>query len=384
MTIQPANRLNSISDYVHLAWGQRIKEVEATTGNKVLNVSPGIPYFRPSQHYLDALQRFVQEPDAHLYPPYGPLPEFSAALQHWYQSRFHVALPTENLYPVLGSKDAIAHIALALINPGDEVLVPDPGYPAFTSSTLIAGGIPIPYALGEDAHPPLDIATLEKQINPRTKYIWVNFPSNPTGHVAHLSLLQQLVDMAHAHKILILYDNAYSEITFDGYVAPSILEIPGAFEVALELGSCSKMFSFAGFRIGWVAGNNSIIAALKTMKSHMDSGLSRPLQQLAAYAFIHPDHAWRQNMLARYQANRDILVQHFRGMGLTGTPPAGGLFVWARIPATYRNADEYSKWLLQEKQVAVTPGTAFGNNGTQYIRANIATPLEHINKYLPV
>ena len=198
--------------------------------------------------------------------------------------------------------------------------------------------------------------------------IWVNFPSNPTGQVASISELQRLLELCRKKKIWLIYDNAYAEITYNGYRAPSILEIPGAKDVAVEIGSFSKMYSFAGFRMGWIVGNHEVVAALAQLKSQFDSGLSLPLQDLAAYALLHPDKKWHTAMITQYDHNKNILIDIFTRLGLSIQMPKGALYLWARIPDSFSNSTEYAMNLLEKKHILVTPGSAFGSNGDRYVR----------------
>ncbi|MDO8609376.1 MAG: pyridoxal phosphate-dependent aminotransferase, partial [bacterium] len=255
-----SNRLDVFSEYVFSMLGKKVKEQEKKTGKKVLDLSIGTPNFPPSKEYVQKLQEFYTEPKASLYPGFGAIPEFSEALISWYKKRFNVLISDNELLPLLGAKEAIAHLLPALINEEDEILIPDPGYPAYIGSALMAKAIPVFYSL--DNNFKLSIDEIDKKITNKTKCIWVNFPSNPTGQVATTDELQKLIDFLKGKNIWLIYDNAYSEIAFDGFVAPSILEIDGAKEFTVELNSFSKMFSFAGYRIGWAAGNKDAISGL--------------------------------------------------------------------------------------------------------------------------
>ncbi len=360
-----SKRLNRFPEYIFSRLSKR-------TSKNVLDLSIGSPDFAPSQIYIKKLKEYIDEPASHMYPGYGAIPEFTEGLQSWYAQRFHVRLEENELYPLLGSRDGVAHLPLALCDKGDEILVPDPGYPAFSGPALMIGVKPIYYNLA------IDYKELEKKVSAKTKYIWVNYPSNPTGEVTTIRELKLLVEFAKKHNIWLLYDNAYSEITFDGYIAPSILQIVGAKDIAVEIGSFSKTFSFAGFRMGWIVGNSKIISALAKVKSQMDSGMATPLQKMGAYALMNPDREWQTNMIESLTKRRNKIITYLGTLDLHAEKCLGGLYLWVKIPDNYSNSDTYSTKLLEENQILVTPGTAFGKNGTWYIRVSFCGTIDNI------
>jgi LL-diaminopimelate aminotransferase len=379
--IQPAQRLQHIEEYIFSQIRREMKAVEKRTGRKVLDFGQGNPDFPPSQKAITQLQKYIAENDAHLYPGYGAIPLFSEALQKWYKKRFNVVIESDELLPLLGAKDGIAHLPVALFNEGDEVLVPNPGYPPYHDPLKLVGAKPVLYNLLEKDDFNLSLSEIEKKLTKKTKAIWVNFPSNPTGRVITLPELKELVAFAKKHKIIILYDNAYSEITFDGYIAPSILEIKGAKDVAIEFNSFSKAFSFAGFRMGWVVGNKELIALLAKVKTQMDSGLTVPLQKLGAYILTDEDKAWKNDMIKTYKKRRDIVAKHLTKLGMTFVLPKGSMYIWAKIPPNVENSEVFCDKLLQEKQIVFIPGTAFGSNGKGYVRVSIGIKLDDIKDY---
>jgi aspartate/methionine/tyrosine aminotransferase len=341
----------------------------------------GTPDVPPSPRFVAKLTELVGAPDMHLYPGYGASPEFGDALCAWYRKRFGVELGADELFPLLGAKDGCAHFPLAFLDPGDEVLIPDPGYPGFNGPAELFGAVPVYYELSKRTGWKPDAAALEKLITGRTKAVWINFPSNPTGAVATLDELRPLVTLARRHNLTLIYDNAYSEITFDGYKAPSVLEIPEAREMTVELGSFSKSFSFAGLRMGWAVGNKTLIAALAKVKSQMDSGMWLPLQRLGAYALSHPDSEWSASMLQNYKARRDTIGKYLARLGLTFEVPKGGLYLWATIPDGEKDSETFASRLLEEKQIVVAPGTAFGKSGARYVRVSICANIDKIADY---
>lgn len=379
---QLAKRLNNFPEYIFSRMNKVIKEVEKTSGRKVVNLGIGSPDVPPSRLYVDTYKELLDAPNAHMYPGYKANASFTSALISWYKSRFGVTLDEDELLPLLGGKDATGHISLALLDEGDEALVPDPGYPGFSGPILLFGAKVIPYTLSQENGFPIDMDELGKKVTSHTKCIWVNFPSNPTGQIATKEQLKQLVDFAKENNLVLIYDNAYSEITFNGFVAPSILEIDGAKDVAVEIGSFSKSYSFAGYRMGWLVGNREVVSALEKVKSQLDSGMSLPLQELAAFALTHPDEKWHEAMIASYQKRRDIIAKKLTALGLTFNLPKGGLYIWAKIPDGKPDSEEFVLDLLKTKQIFIAPGIAFGENGRRWIRASICADITHIDEYL--
>ncbi len=373
--MRKTNRLQQFPEYVFSRLAGPVAEVEKISARTVKNFGIGSPDVPPSPVYLEKLNEFLHDGRAHLYPGYRGTKEFNDAVAAWYQNRFNVALEDAEILPLLGAKDGCAHLPLALCDENDDVLVPDPGYPGFAGPALMVGAKPIPYEIGS-------AEDIEKKITGRTAFIWVNFPSNPTGAVATLEQLQQIVAVARKHSVPIVYDNAYSEITFDGYIAPSILEISGAKDIAVELGSFSKTFSFAGYRMGWLVGNRDIVEALQKVKSQADSGMSLPLQRLGAYALINQDKAWHGKMVATYKERRNVIAEKLTKLGLTFELPKGSLYIWAKIPDTAKDSESYVMEVLKEKQVLFAPGSAFGKNGDRYVRVSICVDVSDIDSYL--
>ncbi len=379
--VNTANRLNLFSEYVFAKIAREVVKVEKETGRKVLSFGIGSPDVPTSEIYLDKLEEYLHESKMHLYPGFRACKEFSDALINWYQKRFEVELNADELLPLLGAKEGISHLPLALLNEGDEILVPNPGYPAYTDPALMVGARVVYYDLSNDKNLPIDLKSIEKLISPKTKCMWVNFPSNPTGKVITLTGLEDLVTFARKHKLLVLYDNAYSEITFSSEKAPSILQVKGAKGIAIEIGSFSKTYSFAGFRMGWCVGNKQIIDGLAKVKSQMDSGMWLPLQKLGAYALTQTDLIWQKQMLESYQQRRDIIAEKLSKLGLTFDMPQGALYIWAKIPDEFKNSEEYSMHILHEKNILLTPGTAFGSNGERYVRVSYCVSINQIDKY---
>jgi len=380
--IEVAERINNFPEYIFSRLAKTVAEVEKETNRKVLNLGPGSPDIRPSETYLDKLAEYIKEPSSYLYPGYQAIPELSEALKQWHKNRFNIDLETNELMPLLGAKDGVSHLPLALLDKGDEILVPNPGYPAYVGPTIMVEAKPVPYDLLPEDNFRIKVENLEKKITNETKGLWVNFPSNPTGRVADLDELEPVVTFCKKNNIALIYDNAYSEITFDNVVAPSILQIEGAKDLAVEIGSFSKTFSFAGFRMGWMVGNKDIVSALSKVKSQIDSGLSTPLQKLGAFALSSPDLEWKKQMILNYKDRRDIIADKLKKLDLNFSLPQGALYIWAKIPDSAVNSETFSLNLLKEKQILLTPGSAFGSNGDRFVRVSICSNIKSINEYL--
>jgi len=375
-----SNRLINLREYFFSELAKKVKKVEEKTGRKVLNFGIGTPDFPPSKIYLKKLKEFFDESDSHLYPGYGAIPELDKALKFWYKKRFGVDLNSNELFPIWGGKDGISHLVFAIFDEGDEVLVPDPGYPAFSGPLNLVGAKAVYYNVSKDII--VDFNELEQKVSNKTKAIWVNFPSNPSGLVADLDLLKKFVKFAKSHGIWLLYDNAYSEITFDGFIAPSILQAEKAKDVAIEIGSASKTFSFAGYRIGWIVGNEGLINALAKVKSQIDSGITKPFQKLLAFALINFDLEWYKSMIKSYKTRRDKIAEKLKNLGLSFELSKGSLYIWARIPDRYESSEDFSQEILETKQVLFTPGMGFGENGKKFVRVSFCVNIDKIDDYL--
>jgi LL-diaminopimelate aminotransferase len=286
----------------------------------------------------------------------------------WYRTRFGVDLdPDTEVQPLIGSKEGIAHLTWAFVDPGDEVLVPDPGYPVYDISALLAGGIPVSVPHTEERGFLPDLSGVRP--TGRTKLLWLGFPSNPTAAVAERPVFEAAVALARDHGFLLAHDAAYSEITFDGFVAPSVLEIPGARDVAVEIGSASKTYNMTGWRVGWAVGNADAIKALATLKTNLDSGIFNAVQRGAIAALTGPqDHLGP--LLDAYRRRRDLFVSALNDLGWDLKPPLGSFYVWFPTRDGTSSAD-FADLLLERAGVVVTPGTGYGANGEGYVRASM-------------
>jgi LL-diaminopimelate aminotransferase len=337
-------------------------------GVDVISLGVGDPDLPTPRHVVEALQEAAEDPTTHQYPSYYGLPAFRVAIADWYERRFDVHLdPETEVLPLLGSKEGIAHLCFAFIDPGDIALVPDPGYPVYALGTTLAGGTPLSMPLSADRGFLPDMDTLDPPA--AAKALWLNYPSNPTGAVADRAFFDRAVGFASRHDLLLCHDAAYTEITFDGYVAPSVLESPGARDVAVEFGSLSKTFNMTGWRVGYAVGNAEAIGALATLKTNLDSGIFNAIQRAAVAALTGPlDHI--EEMCAVYQKRRDLVVAAFREIGTEVEPPLGSIYVWVPTPMG-RKSVEFASELLDQSGVVVAPGTGYGPGGEGFVRVSL-------------
>jgi LL-diaminopimelate aminotransferase len=278
--------------------------------------------------------------------------------------------PETEVMALIGSKEGIGHIAFAYVDPGDEVLIPDPGYPVYGVSTRLAGGRPVPLPMPAERGFLPDLASAP--VSERTKVMWLNFPSNPTATVADAGTFEEAVAFCRDRDLLLLHDAAYSEITFDGYVAPSVLQTPGAKEVALELGSASKLYNMTGWRIGWAAGSAEAIRALGVVKTNLDSGQFTAIQRAAIAALGSPPEHFDE-LRATYQRRRDVVVGTLNGLGWSVKPPLGSCYVWIPVPGGETSVS-FADRLLDDAGVFVAPGSGYGEAGEGYVRLSLTVP----------
>jgi LL-diaminopimelate aminotransferase len=365
--VRPALRVRDLPPYLFAELDRRVAAKRAE-GMDVISLGVGDPDLPTPRHVVEALQEAAEDPTTHQYPSYYGLPAFRVAIADWYERRFGVQLdPETEVLPLLGSKEGIAHLCFAFIDPGDVALVPDPGYPVYALGTTLAGGaaVSMPLSAGRRFLP--DFGTLDPPA--AAKALWLNYPSNPTGAVADREFFDQAVELAHRHDLLLCHDAAYSEITFDGYVAPSVLESPRAKDVAVEFGSLSKTFNMTGWRVGYAVGNAEAIGALATLKTNLDSGIFNAIQRAAVAALTGPlEHV--EEMRAVYQKRRDLVVTAFGEIGLDVEPPLGSIYVWVPTPGG-RKSVEFASELLDESGVVVAPGTGYGSAGEGFVRVSL-------------
>jgi len=347
-----------------------LKAAARARGEDIVDFGMGNPDQPTPQHIVDKLNEASQRGDTHRYSVSRGIPRLRRAITRWYQDRFDVELdPDTEAIVTIGSKEGLAHLALATTGPGDAVLVPNPAYPIHPYGFVISGA--------DIRHVPLTpdvdfFAELEKAITdswPRPKMLVLNFPGNPTAHTADLAFFERVIAMAREYGIWVVHDIAYAEIVFDGYRAPSILQIPGAREIAVETYSLSKTYNMPGWRVGFVCGNPDLIAALARIKSYLDYGMFTPIQVAAIHA-LESDQSCVDEIRVMFQRRRDTLCDGLNALGWPVEKPLATMFVWARIPEPYRDMGslEFAKKLLAEAKVAVSPGIGFGQYGDDYVR----------------
>ena len=360
-----AKRLDIIEEYY---FSSKLREVRqlASEGNPVINMGIGSPDLSPSQAVIDAVVHAMQDPNAHQYQSYQGVPELRSSMADFYKKHFDVTLnPLTEILPLMGSKEGIMHISLAYLNEGDHVLIPNPGYPTYTSVTNLVGAVPVYYDLKEINNWEPDFEALEKLDLSKVKIMWIGYPHMPTGARGSLALFEKLIAFAKKHHILLVNDNPYSFVLNDNPM--SLLQVEGAKDVAIELNSLSKTFNMAGWRVGMVLGNANCIDAILKVKSNMDSGMFFGIQK-GAIAALKSDNAWFDSMNVIYQRRRILTEQLAEKLNCKVYKEGVGLFVWAKLPDGIASAEEFIDKILYEKYIFITPGTIFGSNGEGYIR----------------
>jgi aspartate/methionine/tyrosine aminotransferase len=338
-------------------------------GADIINLGIGSPDQPPSDETVAALCEEAKKPGSHGYQSYTGTPALRKAFSEWYRNYFRVELnPDNEILPLMGSKEGIMHISMAFVNPGDEVLVPDPGYPTYSSVTNLVGGITRPYDLTAENNWYPDFDALESSDLSRVKIMWVNYPHMPTGAKSSPHLLARLVSFSKKHGILLINDNPYSFILNNEYL--SILEIPGSKDAVMELNSLSKSHSMAGWRIGMLAGHKDYINEVLKVKSNMDSGMFLGLQAAAVKALGNPD-SWYEKVNSVYGKRRKIVEEIMDLLGCSFDRSQTGLFMWGRIPESINDCEEYVESILNRTHVFITPGFIFGKNGERYIRISL-------------
>ena len=375
-----ANRLDKLPPYLFLEISRKIAQKKAE-GADVVSFGIGDPDIPTPQHILDALTRTAQDPPNHRYPESDGLPEMRKAIADWYERRFGVRLGDKEVVPLIGAKEGIGHMALCLIDPGDVALIPDPGYPVYSVGTMFAGGVAHWMPLTEDRGWLPDLSAIPNEVADKAKVIWINYPNNPTGGLATLAFFEQVVAFAKKHDIAVCHDAAYSEVTFDGYVAPSFLQVPGAIDAGIEFHSLSKTYNMTGWRIGMAVGNAKLIDALVRVKSNLDSGIPQAIQYMGIEALEHTTQEWQDANNLIYKRRRDRVVQVLNAIGLKVPTPKSGLYVWARCPEGWTSAQVAGE-LLDQHAVVVTPGRGYGAAGEGYIRLSLTTPDDRVEEGL--
>jgi len=375
MIIKEADRLSSVREYY---FSTKLKEIHEmrSKGIDVLNLGIGNPDMMPSKETVAELQRSSSDPDNHGYQSYIGIPELRTGISKWMSDVFNVELCPENeILPLIGSKEGIMHISMAFLNERDEVLVPDPGYPAYASVTRLMNAKVITYPLQANENWAPDFDMIEKLDFSKIKIMWVNYPNMPTGANLDRSSVQRLVDLAREKKFLIVNDNPYSMILNED--PQSMLSIDGSKDVLLELNSMSKSHNMAGWRLGWVAGKASYLNAILKVKSNVDSGMFLPIQKAAVKALTHGAE-WFKPLNEEYIKRRDLVWKLLETLECKFDKNQVGMFVWAEIPENISGVEFFTDFILARAHVFITPGSIFGNGGKRYVRVSLCNPQDKL------
>jgi len=375
-----AKRIEHLSPYLFAEIDRKIEE-KRKAGVDVISLGIGDPVEPTPSHIIKKLCQAVEDPENHRYPSYYGLSELREAIASWYKKRFGVELdPSQEILPLIGSKEGIAHLSVALLDAGAYCLVPDPAYPVYRTGALLSDGIPHPMPLLRENDFLPDLEKIDSQIIKKAKIMFLNYPNNPTGAVASEEFLSECVKLAEKNGITVCYDNPYSELTYDGYIAPSFLEIPGGKEIGVEFHSLSKTYNMAGWRIGWVAGNKKVIDALGRVKTNIDSGIFKAVQYAGIAALTGPQDCVEE-MRAIYRRRRDKVISAFASIGIEVKKPKGAIYVWAPTPAGY-SSESFATHVLEKAGVVVSPGNAYGSSGEGYIRISLSVKDDRLKEAL--
>jgi LL-diaminopimelate aminotransferase len=374
--ITPSSRISNLSGHFFSELNHKLARLKAAQVD-VIRLDSGTPDLPPASHILEALKRSASDPSAHGYQPYNGTAALRNAWAEAYRRSFQVALEAETeVLPLMGSKEGIVNLTLAFVQEGDVVLVPDPGYMTYTRSTLLAGGeVHLMALLPERGYLP-DFSAIPQDILRRAKLMWLNYPNNPTTATASLDFFSEVVEFARAHNILVCHDAAYTQITFDGFLAPSLLQVAGAVDTAVELNTLSKWYNMAGWRAGAALGNRQALAALYQMKVNVDNGHFRPILD-AAVAALTGEQEWLGERNRIYEQRRDLVFRGLQEAGLDPLIPKASLYVWFPTPSGW-TAEDFTLAMLEDAHVSLVPGTVFGKNGQGYARLSFTEPFERL------
>ena len=375
MSTPTAQRLESVKEYY---FSKKLREVAALikAGNPILNMGIGSPDLPPDPSVLDAMQQSLSDSKAHMYQSYQGLPELREAIASFYQSHYDVTLnPANEILPLMGSKEGIMHISMAFLDKGDQVLIPNPGYPTYSSVTQLLEAEAVFYDLKEANNWQPDFEALDQMDTSRIKIMWLNYPHMPTGAQVDTNTFKRLIAWAKKSNVLLINDNPYSFILNDS--PQSLMSQPGAMEVAMELNSLSKAFNLAGWRVGMLSGNSENINAVLKVKSNMDSGMFYGIQK-GAIAALQLETSWFTELNKVYAERREAMIELATLMGSTFDPKSVGMFLWAKLNDPTIKSEEFIDTILKEHRIFITPGTIFGSQGEGYIRFSLCVKVEQI------
>jgi LL-diaminopimelate aminotransferase len=373
-----SDRINNLPPYLFAAIDEaKAKVVES--GVNVIDLGIGDPDMPTPDNIIQALCKSVKNPDRHKYPSYIGMLSFRQAAAKWYKKHLGIELdPSTQVLTFIGSKEGIFHIPLAFLNPGDVALIPDPGYPVYKIGTLFAGGVPyIMPLLKKNGFLP-DLEAIPRDIRKKAKIMFLNYPNNPTSAIASEDFFSEVVEFAKENDIIVIHDNAYSEMTYDGYQAPSFLKVDGAMDVGIEVHSLSKTYNMTGWRIGFAVGNNKIIKGIGKVKTNVDSGAFEAVQEAGIEAMLGPQDII-DDMRKIYTERRDALMVGLKELGIDMDPPKATFYVWAPVPKGHDSMG-FAKILLEEAGIVATPGNGFGDYGEGYVRFALTSSVDRINE----
>jgi LL-diaminopimelate aminotransferase len=374
-----AKRLENIPPYPFARWARLVASVQ-TRGVDVIRLDVGNPDLPPPDEVVEALCSSARRPDQHGYPSYRGSPALREAIARYYQQRFGVLLdPETEVVPLIGSKEGIVNLALACLDPGDLALVPDPGYAPYSGGTHLAGAEVYTFPLLAERGFLPDLDAIPADVADRAALMWLNYPNNPTGATADLEFFTQAVDFARCHGLLLCHDAPYCDVTYDDYVALSVLQVPGASDVAVEFNSLSKTSNMAGWRMGMAVGSSEALTLLAHVKSNVDSGIFRPLQEAAVRALATPQE-WFLARNAIYQERMEIILEGLDRAGMGTHRPRASLYAWAPVLPDWASSEAFAVALLEQAGVSVAPGSFFGPSGEGYVRVSVTAPTPRVRE----
>jgi LL-diaminopimelate aminotransferase len=370
--VRTAARIDKLPPYLFAEIDRKVAEARSK-GADIISFGVGDPDLPTPEHIVEALRGAVTDPVTHRYPSYTGMPEFRSSIANFYERRFKVALdPDTEVQPLVGIKEGIFHLPVAFVDEGEVALIPDPAYPVYETGTLLAGGVPhlLPLSAANGFVP--DLRSIPNDVLRRASVLWLNFPGNPSAATVERSFFEEAVEFCLRHDLLLAHDAAYAEITYDGYVAPSVLEVEGARECAVEFYSLSKSYNMTGWRVGWVAGSPLAIEAIKRLKTNIDSGIFDAVQRAAIAALEGPQEQLRHT-LEHYRARRDLLCEGLASMGLEVPVPRGSIYLWVPVPEGH-SSESFATLLLEEAAIVVAPGNGYGPSGEGFVRFSLTVP----------
>ena len=370
--MKPSKRLDRIPPYLFAEIDKKIAAAKAA-GHDVISLGIGDPDTPTLSNVVAAMHEAIDDPKTHDYPPYDGTKEFKQASAQWMKNRFNVDIEADSeVLALIGSKEGIAHVFFAFVDAGDYTLVPDPGYPVYQNGTILAGGEPYIMPIGPENNFMPDLDAIPEEVAKKAKLMFLNYPNNPTGAVATLEYFEKVIAFAKKYDILVCHDQAYCEMTYDGYVAPSILQVEGAKDVAIEFFSHSKSYNMTGWRVGFACGNAEAIKALGTIKNNIDSGVFKAIQRAGIEAYNTPAEVIN-NLNTMYQKRRDVMVKGLRELGWEIEDPKATFYLWLPVPKGMTSA-EFVGLMLEKAHIVVPPGNGYGAHGEGFFRIALTVP----------